>query len=556
MRRAAIVLFLLASFTGLAAGSMLAATNRQTGASIALDPTIECWYHDEFPMLEAQIEPPERVAHSRLYFRCSSYPDYYFVDLALEASSFRGVGPQAEETCPRVHYYVETLSQDFDASRTPERVVDVSSYNECRGRHAGAAFFTGEPNLIVGGTTLGGNQMAPGFKLAGVQGFISAATGELTTVSGGGVSTGLLVGVGAAVGAGVVGVAVASGGSEAPSENIVAPLPPVATTTTTTSVPGSSPPPSSGVQACIESEPVDAVIEAGGSISLDARCSAGTNLTAFWDLGDGRTREGVLFIRPTYRDPGTYVVKLTVTQDGSFQNQGSGSTAEKIVTVREPEQATQACFTVTNQLDSQCFLAVDASCTQGPVRGYSWVLDVNNALGFGAQAGTGVTYSHSWPASSCVSVPPPILVTLEVDTPDGRVRAEQFVTLVFLTSPQAESQRVTSSFSSFLGVAPFDGQSHGYVKLNDARVDRTGNAAPYEHLYEGRFGENVVEAYTTTPLEGPAFWKFDFSKARYFVSGSIRVEGGHVLSVDARSVVVRLSGDAGERIRFKYQLRP
>ncbi|MGH9332658.1 MAG: hypothetical protein ACRD21_02785, partial [Vicinamibacteria bacterium] len=106
----------------------------QPPPQIALDPSIECWYHSEFPVLAALVTPPDDVVRSRLYFRCSLYPDYYFVDLKDESGAFRGVAPQAEENCPQVHYYVEALSRDFASTRTEERVAQVSSPDECRRR--------------------------------------------------------------------------------------------------------------------------------------------------------------------------------------------------------------------------------------------------------------------------------------------------------------------------------------------------------------------------------------------------------------------------------------
>ena len=146
-------------------------------AILDLDPAIECWYHDAFPQLIAGITPEGETARSRLYFRCEAYPDYYFVDLETrDDGRFLGVGPQAEESCAAVVYYVESLSFDFASSRTPERTVPVTTHDQCRRRFPLAALFQGEPELFIGSTSLTASQMAPGFKALGVKGFISAAT--------------------------------------------------------------------------------------------------------------------------------------------------------------------------------------------------------------------------------------------------------------------------------------------------------------------------------------------------------------------------------------------
>lgn len=150
----------------------------QLEPSIALDPAIECWYHSQFPVLGAIVLPPEEIVRSRLYFRCSLYPDYYFVDLTTEGGPFHGVAPQAEETCPQVHYYVEALGRDFTSTRTEERVVDVTDENECRRRYPAAAWFQGsEPQMYLGSTVAGPN-VAPGFRSIGIAGFITSARSD------------------------------------------------------------------------------------------------------------------------------------------------------------------------------------------------------------------------------------------------------------------------------------------------------------------------------------------------------------------------------------------
>jgi hypothetical protein len=57
-----------------------------------------------------------------------------------------------------------------------------------------------------------------------------------------------------------------------------------------------------------------------------------------------------------------------------------------------------------------------------------------------------------------------------------------------------------------------------------------------------------------TPLEEPILWRFDFTGSAHFVPGSLRLVSGTVVSRDGRSIVVRMSGRSGERVRIEYEL--
>ena len=90
--------------------------------------------------------------------------------------------------------------------------------------------------------------------------------------------------------------------------------------------------------------------------------------------------------------------------------------------------------------------------------------------------------------------------------------------------------------------------------LNGARLDNTNNAGPFKHDFEGRRGENTIEAFLSYEVSGEGLWKFDFSQSEHFVPGSIKAAQGHVLSIDDRHIVFRLSGAAYERTKFTYRL--
>jgi len=77
------------------------AVSGQTLPVIELEPVIECWYHSDFPVLTALVDPSDEIVRSRLYFRCSLFPDYYFVDLESESGVYTGVAPRRKKAVPR-----------------------------------------------------------------------------------------------------------------------------------------------------------------------------------------------------------------------------------------------------------------------------------------------------------------------------------------------------------------------------------------------------------------------------------------------------------------------
>ncbi len=289
--------------------------------TVELTPPVECWFHNRFPQIGATIGNTAGLRAVRLYYRCSTFADTYFVDMQLEGGRHQGVAPMAEESCPSVFYYVEAIEEDFNSGRSEEREAEVSSDTECRRRDPRAAWFPGDdPQIIVGATREGAAAVPPGFKAAGIAGFVSPGAAAAAAASGGGGSGPIIIGAAAAGGGAGALLAVAGGGDETTTSS-PAPAPPTtATTTSSTPAPGPTStttvtvPPGTGLTACFTTDPSPPVIKEGDPIRLDGRCSTPEiAITSYvWDLGDGRARDGAL-ITPTYRDSGLYNVTLTVS---------------------------------------------------------------------------------------------------------------------------------------------------------------------------------------------------------------------------------------------------
>jgi len=332
-----------------------------SGPSVSLDPKIECWSLDGHPSVQATVTPDAPIA--RLYFRCSLYPDYYFVDLEPRDGLYAAILPQAQASCPAVHYYVEAVGSDFASSRTRERVADVKEASECRRRFPLASIFEGRPSIILGATSALAPQMAPGFSLAGISGFLSAAGVASGAAGGAALGTSAIAAIGGVAAGGAALAVSQSGGEELPMETVVelgdvASEPPPATTTAATppSVPPSGPGDTEPI-ACFDMDPNPAVVATGEPLRLDASCSradsegqSSDRIAQYaWDFSDGRQKTGRV-VTIVFREAGNYDVTLTVTDGGTSARARSNqdSLTRQIVVENVVEERIEACFTAAD----------------------------------------------------------------------------------------------------------------------------------------------------------------------------------------------------------------
>jgi hypothetical protein len=525
----------------------------QPAEGIALDPAIECWFNSEFPVLGAQITPPGEVVRSRLYFRCSLYPDYYFVDLTDENGTFRGVAPQAEDNCPRVHYYVEALSRDFSSARTEERIADVASPNECRRRYPGATWFSGQNPGITLGSTVAGPQMAPGFKSIGIVSFLTS-TGSVVAAPGG-IGGAAVAGIAAAGGA-AVGVGLLTTGGDS-STTTSAPIAMLTTTTTTTTPPPTTttvPPSSRPVRACFTLDPPSGVVKVEENIKVDGRCSQGENLSYSYDLGDGRFREGQAFITPQWPVPGYYTLSLTVTGNpgslSSSQAAEESDTISRQILVQRRFQEPHAEFTARNLTRFGCDAEFDGSPSTGDIASFSWELDLLNELGQGVILLGGRVVTYDWKSACFQSESSSFLARLTVVGLDGT--SDSITKRLSLFEFPSEERAIAGSFT----VQMLDAEgARGQVVIEGGHTFSVSGKAPSMVRYSGRSGRNSLEATLTSDAPAPVLFRFDFAGAEGFAPASLRLVSGQEVSRDSYSIVVRLAG-AGARARIEYRLEP
>jgi hypothetical protein len=484
----------------------------------------ECWPEDQFPELQAEILPEKEILKAKVYFRSDKYPDFYFVEMTTKGSAenFLAILPKPGPETDRVIYYLEAVDSTFNGARTEEYDPDVE--DPCK-RSAPAAYIGTDPGIVVGATKAGAAAVPPGFQAAGIVGFITAA--GVSTAAGSGLGIGTAVAV-AGVAAGAAGAVAASGGAA------------------TTTIPPAAGPPST-----------TSVLTGGATTTTVAPATTTTTRTTTSTTsvpGATTTIPATTTVGSTTSGASTstttVIPSTTTTTIGSTTTSSSTTT-----TIAAPPVS--ACFTAT-KLNS-CVWEFDASCSTGPIVQYNWVIDPGGNMPGPRppvnHSGTVVVVNWNPPAHGGCSGAPLISVQLTVVGSGGQTDSVGQGVRIDL-KPFTERGGLRTSFSSFLSIPPHSGGASGFVVVNDARVDATSDAAPSSHVFGGLASKNTIEAHREGEVGSEGFWKFDFSAADRFVPGSLRAGTGTVVSFDGRSIVFRLNGAVGERIKFTFDLAP
>jgi hypothetical protein len=105
------------------------------------------------------------------------------------------------------------------------------------------------------------------------------------------------------------------------------------------------------------------------------------------------------------------------------------------------------------------------------------------------------------------------------------------------------------AWTSMLDVAGASGQIlvNGRTLALAAEGRSTGNAP-------SQSGTNRIEATLVESRGGTGTWRFELTSTERLRAGSLRVVAGSVAEITADSVVFRLTGSAGERIAFTFEL--
>lgn len=197
-------------------------TTPPTGGVINHDP-VGCFVAGEFPLLDADIQPSDKVARTRVYFKSALGDAYYYVEASIgEGGKTFAKLPRPKVEASPITYYWQSTFTDFGevtGQEIPALVVEKAS--DCGDKKV-AAFGPPGPVQVFSAST--GAAIAPAGFAAGVLG-----TGAIIAIIAG------------AIGAGIVGATVINNPSPSPSP---LPSPSPAPSASPSPLPSPSPSPS------------------------------------------------------------------------------------------------------------------------------------------------------------------------------------------------------------------------------------------------------------------------------------------------------------------------
>lgn len=178
-----------------------------------------CVVARQFPVLTARIDPMDRVARARVYFRAEGKPHWYFVEMTRRDGAFRGTLPRPRKGTARIQYYIEALDTAAGSARTPDYApAVVGTAAECS-RVTAVASAAGAPSSVPVGVPPGAPLVPAGFEANGIVAAVApaavgAAVAATAVAGGGGIGTTALVVGGVVVAGGAAAAATLRGGGD------------------------------------------------------------------------------------------------------------------------------------------------------------------------------------------------------------------------------------------------------------------------------------------------------------------------------------------------------
>ena len=180
-------------------------------ATVIEHAAAECAVAEQFPRLEARLDPPDAVARVQVFFRPERGAHWYAVAMTREGASFAGVLPKPKSSLKAFDYYIEAVGDGLETARTKEYTTRVAhAADDCRGQRVAASTGLASVLLLV---PSGAPAVPAGFSASGLAAAAAAGGGS---AAGTGVPTALVVGAGGAAAAGAALVAASSGPEPTP----------------------------------------------------------------------------------------------------------------------------------------------------------------------------------------------------------------------------------------------------------------------------------------------------------------------------------------------------
>jgi hypothetical protein len=464
-----------------------------------------CVDTEVFPLIEihgSSSDAARRLGRLTLRFRSEGDPGWYEVGFRAAAGTlFQAALPKPLPEAGRITYYIASGRPEL---RSPRYTVNVLM-GGCPGAQGAPQDLV--QSMRVRRTADDQDEIPRGFSPDGIR----TDRGSRTTV-------GIIAG---AAGGAAIAAAAATGGESAPGNS------------------GSGNPPPEALRPCFTPDPIPD-IDSGDTIRFDASCTTPATVTSYrWDFGDGTTAQGSS-VEHLFRPGGLRTVVLTVS-DG----QRTDSISRVVHVIATPS----ACF-ITAPDPPRIFVnqavSYNADCSLGdrdggatPVSVYEW------DFGDGRPNGLGRFVSHVYPKADLYGV------TLTVTNEDGRQdKTTQFV----VVERRGVGGRIDVDVT-FTSELDLPAGASAAISVNDSETVTMTAPSPREQRIHARAGENVVVGRLVSEGGAPGRWRFDFRNAANFVPGSLRVDSGQVLTIDRYGVVLRLAGEPGASIRFRFELQ-
>lgn len=471
----------------------------------------KCMDTEEFPLVAARAatsEAARRLTGLILRFKAEDDAGWYEITLPPTTGvDFQAVLPKPLSEAARVTYYF--------VAGTPERRSPVYRVPVLMGGCPGASSAPDSSltdGIRIRRTSGDQSEIPSGFSPDGIEpgGRWSGTTLGLLAAAGGG--------------AGVAALAIGRGEPAPGDASVIDPETP---------------------RACFTPDPIPD-IESGGRILFNASCSTPTTVTSYqWDFGDLTTAQGSS-VEHLFTPGGIYRVALTVS-DG----QRADSTSRVVQVIATPS----ACFVTTPdppRIATSESINFDADCSVGDrdggtsaITSYEW------DFGDGRPGAEGRFVSRQFPRSDLYGV------KLTVTNGDDRqATTTQFIVVEARTGSAVEPRalRTDVAFTSHLEFSREGATVNARLSVNDSGTETRSSPAPLRHQLRARGGENLVLGRLLTEAMGPGQWRFDFASAPGFVPGSLQVVSGQVLALYRQSVVFRVTGESGSRVRFSFRL--
>jgi hypothetical protein len=142
---------------------------------------------NQFPLIDAGIEPLGMVARGRVYFKSARSPLWYYVEMTVVDGRFVAKLPRPEVKWSPVDYYVQAFSTTMGNAQTPQKSATVvPEGTDCALGVKIAAF--GPPGAVTVFSAATGAAVAPaGFAAGG----LALTAGTIALVAGGAAAVGI-----------------------------------------------------------------------------------------------------------------------------------------------------------------------------------------------------------------------------------------------------------------------------------------------------------------------------------------------------------------------------